>query len=213
MSETLDRKPNKTGKLGTRLKVGGAVAVAAVSGAVLGHRNAGASERADVAGTAATDITTDIALGHSSDVVENGKAVISMQDGERVVISKPILKTEWDANQDKEVGTAVAARTRGSDTGELSAVTTYVAGEDGVTDVSVVENGKTMTPEQADLNNDVSEVELTRSSGLSGDDTASQPDFNGDRAGYFKPVNGQSAENPNEHIAQVTEDSVVTTSK
>lgn len=193
-------------KMNERLKQAAAVTAAAAAGAAgMHYTEQGGHQSPNYAQDAANQITEDLALNHEIQVA-GGKAVIRFDNGVKIVVEKPILDTAYNEQGDP-AATAVAERTRGSDTGETTAVTSYVAGEDGVSDVSIVEGGKTYTPAEAANSQSLSsDVQLQRSEGLSGEGYGTGPDSNGDRAGYFTPTHpNDDAQTPNEHIAQGAE--------
>jgi hypothetical protein len=152
-------------------------------------------------------IANDLALGHEVQVVEQGKAVVKMNNGSRIVITNPIVEDMWSP-KGEFVGEVVAERTRGSDQGENTPVTAYFPGENGVKSVDVEKDGKTLNfNDDVTRNNSVNTLNLSREQGLSGEGYGTGPDSNGDIAGYFKPVENQVSQpmDPKEKIAQGAE--------
>lgn len=197
----------KAASIGSRLLK---PAIVVASAAAIAHGVTG-ENKADTTKTdaATTEITSDIALGHGVGVIEGGSAVVSLDDGSKVRITNPIVARNG----------AVAERTRGSDKGELSAVTTYAEGEAGVEDVAYFEDPKAAkakyageptlesdgksSPDEAALLAAGHSVQVERADGLSGGgDPGESPEAN-----YFEPTPEAAAQlaNPDRKIAQGTE--------
>ena len=168
----------------------GLAAVVAGGGVAAGHE-LGSTPKPNTTEVATQQITTNLALEHSVNVLDGGTAVVENEDGSQINIESPIMTGD---------GT-VAERSRGSDAGELTAVTAYSPGENGVTSVTYFNT-------KAGLNSDggasVSEtfatthpMQLKRADGLSGNGL---PDQKGEN--NFVPLQGTGA--PAETIAKGT---------
>jgi hypothetical protein len=200
MSEKISKseKSGRVGRIAKKAMKYSAIALASGAAGAATELKSNAAPAPDRTAVAAQQIENDIALKHAENILEGGTAVVEMQDGSQVNISNPIIARNG----------AVAERTRGSDTGELSAVTTYYPGEDGVKNVAYFDNAAGLDPDGFSPASQAIEattpVIVQRANGLSGSGDPAQVTLD-HGANYFVPATGETNAPAGQHIAEGTE--------